>query len=461
MSEAARLAAALDEGALVEWLVGRRWFGSKSREVAGASLVESAPLREGEPAAVLALVEVRFQPGTHETYHVLLGFRPEGTWHEEVVATVDGHVAYDGYRDPELARGIVELMRGGATLAAGEGELEFASLGELASVGEIGEARAVGAEQSNSSIVFGDALIMKAYRKVEPGLNPELELLRFLTGRGFANVPPLHGWFSYSGRLMDTTLGVLQRFVKGRSDGWDFALQTLRDDPEEFVRQAHRLGEVTGAMHAALASERDDPAFCPEEPSLESLALLTASVDEQIEQVFLDLPESETVAPIAGRAQEVRDQLQQLSHLGPLGRLIRHHGDYHLGQVLWTGEDFMVLDFEGEPARPILERRRKRSPLRDVAGMLRSFAYARFASEFETGVEPPAGWETAVREQFLDGYMAEVDPSLLPSGQEAIDRLLAVFELEKAVYELRYELDNRPDWVRIPVAGIERLLEVA
>jgi trehalose synthase-fused probable maltokinase len=164
--------------------------------------------------------------------------------------------------------------------------------------------------------------------------------------------------------------------------------------------------------------------------------------------------------PIRGRGQEVSDQLRLLANIGPVGRVIRNHGDYHLGQVLWTGSDWIVLDFEGEPARSIAERRRKRSPLRDVAGMLRSFAYAASASELVNGVEPPLGWENEAREQFLDGYIAEIDPVLLPSGQGGIARLLAVFELEKAIYELRYELDNRPDWVKIPVAGIARLLEV-
>jgi trehalose synthase-fused probable maltokinase len=261
--------------------------------------------------------------------------------------------------------------------------------------------------------------------------------------------------------MPSATLGILQEFVHGRSDGWEFALASLRHEPEDFLVQARRLGEVTGSMHTFLASDPNDPDFAPEEPSVESLSLLTASVEEEIEQVFLGLPQdNEVLAPIRGRGQEVSDQLRLLANIGPVGRVIRHHGDYHLGQVLWTGEDWIVLDFEGEPARSIAERRRKRSPLRDVAGMLRSFAYAASASELLNGVEPPPGWENDAREQFLDGYIAEVDPILLPSGQGAIERLLAVFELEKAIYELRYELDNRPDWVKIPVAGIERLLEV-
>jgi trehalose synthase-fused probable maltokinase len=147
-----------------------------------------------------------------------------------------------------------------------------------------------------------------------------------------------------------------------------------------------------------------------------------------------------------------------LTNLGGAGRVIRHHGDFHLGQTLWAGGDWVILDFEGEPARSLPERRRKRSPLRDVAGMVRSFAYAASATSLQRGVEPPADWEERARNEFLEGYRATVDQHLVPSGA-SMDKLLRVFELEKAVYELRYELNNRPEWVKIPVAGIVRMLE--
>jgi trehalose synthase-fused probable maltokinase len=146
-----------------------------------------------------------------------------------------------------------------------------------------------------------------------------------------------------------------------------------------------------------------------------------------------------------------------LTNIGGTGRIIRHHGDFHLGQTLWSEGDWVILDFEGEPARSLPERRRKRSPLRDVAGMLRSFAYAASAASLLRGVDPLADWEEHAREEFLEGYLSTVDPGLIPAGS-AMDKLLAVFELEKAVYELRYELNNRPEWVKIPVAGILRML---
>src|SRR5215208_5598883 len=211
-------------------------------------------------------------------------------------------------------------------------------------------------------------------------------------------------------------------------------------------------------MHSLLATDPSDPNFCPEEPSAESLALLTASNDEEIAQLFLALPQGvEALDPVRGRGEEVRERLRLISAPGAVGRVIRTHGDYHLGQVLWGGEDWVVLDFEGEPARALTERRGKRSPLRDVAGMLRSFAYAASASELLRGVRAPDGWEGRAREEFLAGYYDHVDPSIVPPGSESRNKLLSVFELEKAVYELRYELNNRPDWVRIPVAGILRL----
>jgi maltokinase len=320
--------------------------------------------------------------------------------------------------------------------------------------------RPVGVEQSNSSIVFGEDLILKAFRRVEPGVNPELELLRFLSTRGFEHIAPLAGWYEVEGRLIDATLGILQEYLAGAHDGWELALDELRSDPDGLLDRLQVLGGVIGQLHAALGSDSSDPAFSPDEPSAEALSILTADVDEQIERVFLDLSEIEALAPIRGRGQDVRERLAALSHVGVAGRVIRTHGDLHLGQTMLSGDaTWIVLDFEGEPARPLLERRRKRSPLRDVAGMLRSFAYAASASDLQRGRPAPEGWEERAREAFLAGYLESVDPALLPPGEAPTRTLLSIFELEKAMYELRYELNNRPDWVSIPVAGIARLLE--
>jgi trehalose synthase-fused probable maltokinase len=439
-----------DERVLIDYVTEQRWYGAKSRSVAHSQVLESVVLRTAEPQFALALVEMRYDTGAHDIYQLLYSMR-------------DGRFEIDGLEDAQLARELVSAMRSGLTLQGAEGVIEFAPIEGFAGLGrELMEVRPVGAEQSNSSIVFDDELILKVFRRLEPGINPELEVLRFLTEHEYGNIAPLGGWYAYSGGPLAATLGILQQYVADGRDGWELALHEATSEPEAFLLRLHRLGEVTGEMHTVLASNPNDPAFAPETPSVESLGLLTATVDEEIERVFLTLPEGDDrVEPIAGRGEEVREQLRLLTHAGSTGKVIRTHGDYHLGQTLYADEDWIVLDFEGEPARSLTERRRKRSPLRDVAGMLRSFAYVATAADQMRGGSVPDDWEEQARERFLDGYLETVDHSLLPSGQIAIDRLLAVFELEKAVYELRYELDNRPDWVGIPVAGIQRLIEEA
>ncbi len=409
------------DGPLAEWVMQQRWFASKARDLASVNVLESVPLSSA-PELDLQLVETRFQSGTHELYQLLPG-------------------SGDAVR--VLARMLGE-----------EAEVDGVSFhGGLEPGGDV---RPMGAEQSNSSIVFGERQVLKVFRRLEPGVNPELEMLRFLSARGFGAIAALTGWYEYSGELMHATLGVMQEFVAEARDGWQLAL----DDPAGVLTRIPELGTAIGEMHSVLASDPGDPAFAPEEPSVEALSLLTATIDEQIERVFIDLtPDTPALAPIAGRGEEVRDRLQLMSHVGVGGRLIRHHGDLHLGQTMLRDAGWTILDFEGEPARALLDRRRKRSPLRDVAGMMRSFAYAASASELLRGVPAPEGWEAQAREGFLDAYLGSVDGSLLPAGRPATDKLLAIFELEKAVYELRYELNNRPDWVPIPVAGIARLLE--
>jgi maltokinase len=441
----------MDETALIDYVTRQRWYGAKSRTVSHAEALDAVTIRQAEPQLSLTLVEMRFDTGAHEIYQLL--FSGGG---EDVPSDVLAE-------DPGIAREIVSAMRTGLQLQGAEGVAEFSPADDFSALGqELGPARLVSSEQSNSSVVFDDALILKVFRRLEPGINPELEMLRYLTEQGFRNIPALGGWYSYSGGPLTATLGLLQEYVAGAIGGWELALGEIASAPESFLDRLGRLGEVTANMHTALGADQNDPAFAPEEPSVESLGLLTATVDEEIARVFLSLPEDdERLAPILGRGEEVREQLRLLTYAGSSGRIIRTHGDYHLGQTLWKGKDWILLDFEGEPARTLVERRRKRSPLRDVAGMLRSFAYAATAAELRRDAEIVEDWEERARERFLESYLETVDATLLPPGDAAVDRMLAVFELEKAVYELRYELDNRPDWVGIPVAGIERLMEQA
>ena len=454
MSDVRELVLALPEDELREYVLAQRWYGSKSEEVASVRAVDAFPLQRGgeKPLLAVAVVEVRFAAGTHDLYNVPLGLRRgDGGF-----ASADGWSAFDALEDEELVQGLVDLLREQATVEHEGGTVQFCTIGD---VGEGGAVRAMGSEQSNTSVVLDERLVLKLYRRLEAGVNPELELLRFLTEHGFPSIASLEGWAAHVGQPLDATLAILQHYVPVRRDGWTFALEDLAAGGNGFVPLVRRLGEVTGRMHTVLASEPSDSAFSPEEPSVEALALIVARIDEEIEQVFASLPDLAELEPLEGRADQLRDRLREMGQSGPLGRLIRHHGDYHLGQVLWTeAGDWVVLDFEGEPARPLRERRHKRSPLRDVAGMLRSFSYAASASALEHGIEPPTGWEGRARSEFLAGYLAEADPTIIPDGS-VLDRRLRLFELEKALYELHYELGHRPDWVRVPVAGILQLLD--
>jgi maltokinase len=449
----------LDVEALRHWVEQQRWYASKSRHVTGIEIDDGAVISD-QPPLFLALVQTRFATGSHELYQLPLTFLPSGeSAGQTAIATTSDWSAFDALSDPGVARDLLRRIYSEEQLETDQGAFSFHHVDGAAAIAADAPARSVGAEQSNSSIVFGDQVVLKVFRKLEPGINPELELLQFLTRQRFANIAPLIGWYAYEGRSFAATLGVAQRFFPDATGGWELALDRLGSDPDSFLAELGSLGQVTAELHNALASDALDPAFAPEEPSAESISLLTATIDEDIERIFMRLPDDERVSPIAGRSQEVRERITMRAHLGSGGRAIRTHGDFHLGQTLHTPGRWVIIDFEGEPARALVERRQKRSPLRDVASMLRSFAYATSAVRIMRGVEPPADVEQRARETFLEQYFAHVDAALLPPGESAIASMLSLFELEKAVYELQYELDNRPDWVSIPVAGVTRILE--
>lgn len=445
------------------WLLEQRWFGAKAREPGETAILDAVPLTDGPEPLLLLIVEVRSPAGTHELYQVPAGIGPSaGRRPDEVIFERDGVALYDALRDELQTLGLERLVVEQRTVTAGSSTVRFQRT-HPERPSHATSTRTVDAEQSNSSVVLDDRRILKVFRRLEPGINPELEMVSFLTEHDFPNIAEVLGFYEYEGELLDSTLGLMQRFLAGARDGWELALEALRDSAgERLAVELEELGMVTGRMHTTLASDPEDPEFAPEEPSDEHVALLTARIDEQIERVFLEMPEREALAPIQGRGEELRDRLAQLSHRGIGGRLIRTHGDFHLGQTLLGPDGWIVLDFEGEPGRPLRERRRKRSPLRDVAGMLRSFAYAALARELlgngRGAREQAEVWERLVRESFLEGYMAEVDHSILPAGTQAMEKQLAMFELEKVLYELRYDLENRPEWLVVPVRGIERLL---
>jgi len=397
-----------------------RWFGAKGLAPEGAEVVD-VPV--ADETVALAIVEVRFPAGTHEHYLVALG----------------GDDAVDAFDRPEVATRIAALAGVPAKGA---------------------RVRPIGVEQSNSSVVLDELHVLKLYRRLEAGPNPELELLRALAVARFANAPRLEGLLETAGPPLETALASITALVPATGDGWALALESLADDPSWLPDRAWRLGEVTAGMHTALAANDADPHFTPEEPSGEALGLVVAAIDEEIATTFATLPDDDALGAVAHRSEDLRDLVQELAAVGPAGLAIRTHGDFHLGQVLWsTGEDWIVIDFEGEPARSLPERRRKRSPLRDLAGMTRSFAFAADAALLLNGTEAPSSWVEACRTAFLDGYLATAEERLLPPSRVGFDRLLALYELEKLVYELRYEARNRPDWATIPVIGLLRMLE--
>jgi trehalose synthase-fused probable maltokinase len=316
-------------------------------------------------------------------------------------------------------------------------------------------------EQSNTSIRFGNQLILKLFRRLQFGPNPEVEVGRFLTDcTEFRNAPPVVGSASYidpDGR--EASLALLQRFEPNRGDAWTTTLQRLRDvldgaDPSESVQAMQRLGETTAELHLALASGTGDFSAEPIAPS--DLGAWLEALEEEVR----------TAARALARQAIQVDTAALLRRADGLAGLrgalkIRHHGDYHLGQVLERDDgSFVIIDFEGEPAKPLALRREKRSPLRDVAGMLRSFDYARHAALRAGDSSAPgrrraaADWYAAVRDAFLSAYVRTVtagSESLLPGD---IDAPLAALELDKAAYEVLYELNNRPDWLPIPLAAL-------
>ncbi len=430
---------------LLDWLHEQRWFGAKSQSLVGAEVVEEGRLTD---ALTLTLLQVHFATGGHELYQLVLD---RGT----------GEHGVDLISDASRAGPLLTAIDQAGEVGGRHGQFSFRHVGEPDPEAVAGQVRAMGVEQSNSSLVFGDRIVLKLFRKLEPGINPDLEMLRFLMAHEYPNIAPLHGWYEYEGEALAATLGIAQRFVPGATDGWTLALEQIPHEPDRFLEQLAVLGVITAQLHSVLAGDAGDPAFSPQEPSSEFLNLLRATLDEQLERVFGQLPDDPAVGPIAGLEQEIRERITLPSQGAIGGRSIRIHGDYHLGQTLHTDAGWTLIDFEGEPVRPLNARRQKRSPLRDVASMLRSFSYATWAVKLQRGLEPPAGFEERARQAFLDAYLGAVDPTLLPHGESQTHGLLATFELEKALYELQYELDNRPDWVAIPVAGILRLAEAA
>jgi trehalose synthase-fused probable maltokinase len=421
------------------WLRRQRWFGGKGAEIAGTRVVDEARLGNLSVAAL----EVVYRGGRPSELY-LMPLRP------------GSNVPLEETLDEESGRAIFEVLRRGFTVRTRAGRLRGERLdgpdAALDSLPERPAVRRLPAEQSNSSLVFGEAVILKIIRKLERGKNPELEIGAVLARRGFRGTPALLGALSLEGEV-EATVAVAHRFVKAEADGWSYVLDAFTRDPAPsapLLAEIRELGARVGELHMALA-DPGDPAFAPE-PILSSdlrrwTEALLGELEETIRAAGSRVPE------LAARSGRLRERICRLAAAAPSGVRLRQHGDLHLGQVLRSGGRWLIFDFEGEPARPLAERKEKHSPYKDVAGMLRSFSYAAAAAE-KRGAGPGDRAGLA-RKAFLEGHRANAR-ALLPEDEGTGQLLLASLTLEKLLYELRYELGHRPDWVEIPARDLLR-----
>jgi maltose alpha-D-glucosyltransferase / alpha-amylase len=527
----ARLLEALP-AVLPGFLQRQRWFGGKARAMRAVAVTDAVAVPLAGGAAFVVFADVVYEDGRGEMYALPLVpaslCSPEDAADERAEAW-EMRVPLAG-RSPELVlreglssrafrTALLELIAGQATLRGVSGGIE-ASAGHIlpgfTSDGDrLRPSALLKVEQSNSSVVYGRSLILKFFRRLEEGINPDLEIGAFLTERTeFRSVPPVAGALVYrreDGKKM--TLGILQQFVENRGDAWRHALEAVAGyyarvaslpetaragrrragkvlalidaplDPRAdellggYLAWARLLGQRTAELHLALASATSEPEFLPEEFTAEFRQGLWESLDGLAWENFALLrgKKDDLSGELAGEAgrvlaleSAVHDRYLRMRRRKFTARRTRIHGDYHLGQALFTGSDFVIIDFEGEPARPLSQRRMKRSPLEDVAGMLRSFHYAAYGPLLApvsqmpfTGLTRAQGlawasfWQDAASAAFLKKYLkTSGTASYLPRSKAELQLLLEVFLLGKAVYELGYELNNRPDWVRIPVEAI-------
>jgi maltose alpha-D-glucosyltransferase/alpha-amylase len=529
------------EAVLPDYLQRQRWFGGKSRVVQSATIIEAVPmpLSREEIDVWLLLVRVAYVQGEPETYQVPVaiasGAHAERVMNElpnSVLARIEPlrrpgvAVLYEATADKLFCAALLGWVERQRTFKGTAGQVAAISTGAFrrikrSATGELDPAP-LRADQSNTSVIFGDTFILKLFRRPDQGVNPDLEIGSFLTERPLSvQVPAVAGWLEYRRRKGEPmTLGVVQAYVPNEGDAWGYTLDAVtnfldrvaiemsglevedvpvpgahllslaeRRPPElaadligAYLQSAELLGQRTAELHRALSSAPEDPNFGPEPSSpfyqrsvYQSMRGVMTQTLPTLRRRLLNLPEDarRDAEAVLARERQMIDLFQSVLELRAPGMRIRCHGDYHLGQVLFTGKDFVIIDFEGEPARPLSERRLKRSPLRDVAGMIRSFHYAAYSALFKQmtlGALRPerfdaaAGWARFwyewVSAAFLRSYLGTMgDSGVLPRSPEEFRTLLDAFVLEKAIYEVGYELNNRPELVRIPLFGILQLLD--
>jgi maltokinase len=445
-------------GHLVDWLPTQRWFAGKNRPIRSVRVVESTPLQSGEPALQHSIVEVDHGDGHADRYQLVLGIRrelPEYLVHG-VIGGVDGHSIYDAVHDHDLAAKLLELIAADASI----GQLAFHALPD-AELNPRLRSRWLGAEQSNTSLVYGNKYILKLFRRLQPGLSPDVQLHEALHRVGCRHIAAPLGSVTGSLDGVPTTFGFLSQFLPNAADGWAMATASVRDLMAEadlhahevggdFAGESHRLGNAVATVHNDL-----DSALGHVDAGPEQLAAMVGGMHQRLDATLRAVPalgEHESALRAAFNAAAGSDV--------PV-RLQRIHGDLHLGQVLRTPMHWVLIDFEGEPAKPLDRRSEPGLPLQDVAGMLRSFEYAAHQMLVGHSGEEQSDrqlafraheWSQRNQDAFCDGY-AEVadDPRSHPT-------LLRALALDKAVYEIAYEAANRPDWLPIPLSSIARII---
>ena len=505
---AERMRLQLETETLPRHVETQRWYASKGTSIARARVRDHAVWDAGQRSWMLPLLDLD-GPSETSTYFMPLALAWEDHDEDRMKALMACPVAKvrqqanvgvmaDAFFDESFCRALVEAMGERLTLPTNGGKLLFTHTDAFAKLaGKDVNALAVTAptaQSSNTVVTLGERLFLKGYRRLRPGINPELEMGRFLTEVAkYPNCVPVAGALEYVANDGSTmTLALVQSYVPNQGDGWDYTLSYLErylesirtidtEQPADvhggFLSLMQTLGERTAELHLALSKRTGDKAFDPEPMTeqdvagwRERAANETGRTLDRLAERLADLPHElqDEAKRLLVRAAEVRDRVAAFPLEGQSGVKTRFHGDYHLGQVLVSRNDFLIIDFEGEPARSFEERRQRSSALRDVAGMVRSFNYARWSALRRVAqsadeilkLEPAArAWEAETRDAFLGAYMARMSHGGATQSEESATRLLALFEFEKAMYELRYELDNRLDWVQVPLQGILALID--
>ncbi|UZH55077.1 maltose alpha-D-glucosyltransferase [Salinimicrobium tongyeongense] len=519
----------LEQSILPGYLNTCRWFGGKSRVIQSISVVNKVDIPVKDIPSTLITIEVSYNDGLPEVYQLPLGFlspKHEDEFKEipgkGIIAKlkIDGEEGYlfDSVYSENFRNVLFRNIRKGRRLKSGRGNLVFYHSEEnLEAEGKKVHSKILNAEQSNTSLIFDNKYFLKLYRKLDNTINPDLEITRYLTEKTeYKNSPRFVGAIEYKPDPRNIiVLGMMQDLVPNQGDAWDYtkdalnrffdrvltlpkdqefepvehtlkplSYQDLSENLKElmgavFPERIFLLGQRTAEMHKALAANPMEKDFEPEPFSLHYQRSLFSSLQSLTRNAFQNLQKSIKTLPehIREEAQEVLDMKTEVlntfkkvyDHKIPIMK-IRTHGDYHLGQVLWTGKDFVIIDFEGEPARSFSERRLKRSPLRDVAGMVRSFHYAAYSSIIESEFDDhnkegdldiwAENWYYLVTQMFLKGYYEHVgENDFIPPNEDDTEILMQIFLLEKAIYEMNYELNNRPDWVLIPLRGIKSCIK--